>query len=197
MTSIKINNSEIIEMLNVESPNFPRYTTILINQANRFAQGTRPKIVGQMSELFPKFLNESSDKSYDSWKKWYLEEHPTAINDATEKTYELILNFKEAIQKIDENMTKRWIEDLILLKTYVGLFIQGIIILKIADIKKVSYRFSNAQEESRGIDGYIGEVPVSVKPITYRTQDILIEEIDAEIIYYDKKNDGLVLEYDF
>ena len=32
---------------------FPKYTTQLMNLANQTAQGTRPKVVGQMSELFP------------------------------------------------------------------------------------------------------------------------------------------------
>lgn len=32
---------------------FPKYTSQLINWANQNAQGTRPVVVGQMSELFP------------------------------------------------------------------------------------------------------------------------------------------------
>lgn len=32
---------------------FPKYTSQLINWANQNAQGTRPRVVGQMSELFP------------------------------------------------------------------------------------------------------------------------------------------------
>lgn len=197
MASIKINNSEIIEMLNEKSPEFPLYTAFLINQANRTAQATRPKIVGQMSELVPQFRKESKDKSYAGWKKWYLDKYPTAIDDATEKTYTQILKFKEAINKIDKKMTKKWIEDLILSKTYVGLCFQEIIIITIANIKKMPYRFSNTQEESKGIDGYIGEIPVSIKPITYKTKDMIIEEIAAKIIYYEKKDDGLELEYNF
>ena len=52
------------------------------------------------------------------------------------------------------------------------------------------------RRESRGIDSYIGERPISIKPITYKTKDILIEKIEAEIIYYDK-TDGITFEYDF
>lgn len=32
---------------------FPKYTSQLINLANQNAQGSRPKTVGQLSELFP------------------------------------------------------------------------------------------------------------------------------------------------
>ena len=57
---------------------FPLYTTQLINIANQNAQGTRPKVVGQMSELIKKCPN----KTYEGWKNWYLEKHPKAINNA-------------------------------------------------------------------------------------------------------------------
>ena len=46
-------------------------------------------------------------------------------------------------------------------------------------------------EESRGIDGYIGGVSVSLKPITYRSKKMLAEEIEAHIIFYEKLKDGL------
>ena len=44
-------------------PEFPKYSTQLINLANQNAQGTRPKVVGQMSELSKEFPGGS----YDVW----------------------------------------------------------------------------------------------------------------------------------
>ena len=41
---------------------FPKYTSQLINWANQNAQGTRPKVVGQMSDLFPEFLDSDEKK---------------------------------------------------------------------------------------------------------------------------------------
>lgn len=52
-------------------------------------------------------------------------------------------------------------------------------------------------EESNGIDGFIGDTPVSIKPITYKTKNMLQEEIDAILIFYDKKKDGINVMYDF
>ena len=45
--------------------------------------------------------------------------------------------------------------------------------------------------ESKGIDGYIGKEPVSIKPITYKTKNMLNEQINVKIIFYDKKKDGI------
>ena len=51
--------------------------------------------------------------------------------------------------------------------------------------------------EARGIDGYIGEIPVSIKPTTYKSKNMLQEKIDSTIIYYDKVKDGIKVELDF
>lgn len=40
---------------------FPRYTTQILNLANQDAQGTRPRVVGQLSEL----IKECPDKTYE------------------------------------------------------------------------------------------------------------------------------------
>jgi len=87
----------------------------------------------------------------------------------------MVNNLKEAIQKIDKKMVKRWVEDLVLEKTFIGLRFQEAILKKIANIKKEKYRLSNPQEELKGIDGFIGNTPVSIKPATYKTKNSLIE----------------------
>jgi len=52
---IKLTNQEIRKHLGSLSPEFPKYTTQLINLANQNVQGTRPKVVGQLSELIQAF----------------------------------------------------------------------------------------------------------------------------------------------
>ena len=48
---IKIKNEELIQELIGEIKEFPRYTTQILNLANQNSQGTRPRVVGQLSEL--------------------------------------------------------------------------------------------------------------------------------------------------
>lgn len=184
---IKIKNEELIKELIGEVEKFPRYTTQILNLANQNSQGTRPRVVGQLSEL----IKECPEKNYKGWKKWYLAKHPKAIENASEKINEMVNNLKEAIQKIDKNMIKEWVEDLVLEKTFIGLRFQEAVLKKVAAIKKMKYRLSTPQEESRGIDGFIGNIPVSIKPITYKTKKSLRETINAKIIYYDKTKSGL------
>jgi len=185
--TIKIKNEELKQELIGEVKKFPIYTTQIINLANQNSQGTRPRVVGQLSEL----IKECPEKTYKGWKKWYLAKHPKTIEDASEKIDSMVNNLKEAILKIDKTMIKKWVEDLVLEKTFVGLRFQEAILKKIAGIKKEKYRLSFPQEESRGIDGFIGDIPISIKPITYKTKNSLRENINAKIIYYNKTKSGL------
>ncbi len=184
---IKIKNEELIKELIGEIKHFPKYTTQLINLANQNSQGTRPKVVGQLSEL----IQECPSKTYEGWKRWYLEKYPDAIGSATEKINQMIKKLKEAIELIDRSMIRSWAEDLVLEKTFIGLRFQEAILKKVAKIKNTTYHLSKSEEESRGIDGFVGKTPVSIKPMTYKTKGMLQENINVGIIFYEKKKSGL------
>ena len=164
-----------------------------MNLANQNAQGTRPKVVGQMSDL----IQEFGGKKYYDWVKWYQRKMPYGVDDATEKIYEMIQKLKAAIALIDRDMINKWAKDLILTKTFVGLCFQESILKKIARLKNTSYRLATPEEESTGVDGYIEEKPVSIKPLTYKTKNMYGEQIEADIVYYDKKKDGINIEFNF
>lgn len=190
---IKICNEIIQRSLAGDVSSYPKYATQIMNLANQNAQGTRPKIVGQMSEL----IQEFGSGSISDWENWYKERYPDAIDLATEKVYNMILLLKESIDRIDEETVKRWIKELVVVKTYTGLRFQKVILETIAELKGSSYRLSTPDEESKGIDGYIGEHAVSIKPNTYKIEQRLPEHIDIPIIYYEKIKDGLNVECDF
>jgi hypothetical protein len=69
--------------------------------------------------------------------------------------------------------------------------------MKVSEIKNCEYRLSRPNEEARGIDGFVGGRAVSIKPITYKQKNALNENIECDFIFYDKKKDGIILEYDF
>ena len=52
------------------------------------------------------------------------------------------------------------------------------------------------EEEAKGIDGFIGEIPVQIKSSTYKLEARLGEIIEIPIIYYDKKKDGISITFD-
>ncbi len=188
---IKIPNSEVQELLAENKYTFPKYATQIMNLANSNAQGTRAKVVGQMSEL----IQEFEGNTIKEWEKWYLEGHPNAIDNATDKVYEMLCSFKEVIQQIDKQMVRNWVEELVIIKTFAGLKFQGAIIKKIASMTNKTYKLAIPEEESKGIDGYIGNKPVSIKPDTYKSKMGLNEEIQVPIIYYKKRDNDIEVEF--
>ena len=186
---IKLKNAEIQEYVSAPVRDFPKYTTQLMNLANQNSQGTRPRVVGQMSDLIQEFPGQT----FEEWVMWYQEQYPDAIDNATDKIISMIENFSVVFPKIDRDMVRLWVEDLVLVKTFTGLRFQEAILKKLAEMKGCDYRLAEPYEESQGIDGFVGEEAYSIKPSTYRSQN-LAESIDIKIIFYDKKRDGVVFE---
>jgi NAD/NADP transhydrogenase alpha subunit len=58
-----------------------------------------------------------------------------------------------------------------------GLRFQEAILKKAVEIIGADFSLSDFEEESKGIDGYIGNIPVSIKPDTYRVKAALAEDI--------------------
>ena len=116
----KISIEEIRKLIAKEKVELPKYASPLINLANRFAQATQPEVVGQMSEL----IKDCPYRDFEGWKKWYLSKYPNAIEESTNKIMDMLSKFKEAIDMLDEDIVRKWVEDLVLVKTYIGLMVQ-------------------------------------------------------------------------
>ena len=173
-----------------ETKTFPKYSTQLLNLSNQNAQATRPAIVGQMTEL----IKECPYRSFSDWREWYTAKKPTAIADATAKIQHMVENLLQAMTIIDEALISAWVEDLVLVKTFVGLKFQEAILKRIAEARRTSYRLATPHEESKGIDGYIGGMQVSIKPDTYKVKASLPEAIKIPIIYYTKTKEGIEID---
>ena len=182
-TEIKLDVEKEFEEIVGETKDFPKYTTQIINLANQNAQGTRPQVVGQMSDL----IHKCPVKSFKGWKEWYQKHHPDAIAKATVKVSGMIENLREAINKIDDDMIEEWVEDLVITKTAEGLVIQEIILKDLAEKLDEGWRRASPEEESKNIDGFIGDNPVQIKPISYLSKNPTVrDDIVVEIIYYKK-----------
>lgn len=191
MPITKLSNSTIQEIISGEKIEFPKYTTQVMNLANSNAQATRPKYVGQLSDL----IQEFKGNKISEWKEFYLQKYPTAITEAANKVYEMCKTMGMD-KNITPELTQKWVEDLIINKTFIGLKFQEAILNKIATIKNTHYKLATPQEEAIGVDGVIGDTKVSIKPSTYKSKN-LSESIEFPMIYYTKKKDGISIEWNF
>lgn len=124
MIKKKIKNAEIEALSNASQFTFPKYTTQLINLVNSNAQGTRPVVVGQMSDL----IQEFPGKTIQDWMEWYNNVQPNAIENATERIYQKFIEMKKSMELIDKCLIREWVEDLVYIKTFCGLKFQEAII---------------------------------------------------------------------
>jgi hypothetical protein len=192
MKTIKISNNDILSLLNAEASTFPKYATQILNLANQNAQGTRPSVVGQMSDL----IQEFPGSKLKEWEEWYLNKHPESLSLAATKIFEMVDNFKDVMTQIDKDMVERWVKDLVILKTFIGLKFQEAILKSVASEFSKPYRLATPEEESQGIDGYIADKPISIKPSSYEMKKSLSEIIDVPIIFYEKLKDGIRITFD-
>lgn len=108
----------------------------------------------------------------------------------------MVNNFKDVMSEIDRDMVERWVKDLVIIKTFVGLKFQEAILKSVANYFNLGYRLAEQEEESLGIDGIVGNKAVSIKPITYETKKALSEVIEVPIIFYEKVKDGIKITFD-
>jgi len=176
--------------------NTPKYTTYLLNPAINLSQSNRPEVVGQMSEIIDEFRTKHPDGTFEDWIEFYFEEYDgeRRLEEATEKAVPMVKKMKEAFEQVDKDMTHNYLRDLVLFKTYEGFDIQETILRKFRDIYDAEIERATPDDESRGIDGYVDEQPVSIKPETY--PDNLREEIDAPIVYYDENKTNKAMTVD-
>lgn len=192
MRRFTLPHSKIYELLEIESTKFPSYIAPLLNLANRYAQGTRPKVVGQLSTL----IREFNGKTLEEWRQWYRNQHPDAIQKAVEKIKDHLEKFKQVLDNIDNETINQWVEDLVINKTYVGLRLHEAILKEVAQQLGRECRLAGPDEEAKGIDGYIGNTAVSIKPSSYRQQHTVVEELPSAVIFYTKTRRGIDVEYD-
>ncbi len=196
---IKISASKIADLKKGNLEHFPKYTTYLINQAAQTAQATRPNIVGQLSEEYPKYVLECNKlgdtPTLEGWKNYHKEKYPNAVINAVSRTDSMIENFKEAISQIDEELIEEWVMDLLYDKTFYGFNLEATIKLYFIDLG-FKVKDATPEDESKNIDLYIDDKPYQIKPESLGHKQSIRSHIDIPIIIYSKEVNSIVIEFD-
>ena len=188
-----VKNNVLYDQSSLREEGFPKYSTQIINIANQNSRGTRPENVGQLSDLF----KEEKFETVEKWKEWYLSNHPNKVEVAINKIMLMVTNLREVMDEIDEELITKWVEDLLFRKTFNGLIIQESILKYLAEKHEMEYTPSTKEDESKHIDGYLDDIPISVKPHTWKDKKELPFDLNGLIVVYYKKNKASVtIEYD-
>ena len=170
---------------------FPTYCSPLLNIANQYGRGTRPEVVGQLSDL----VREIRPVSVEEWKDKYYTKHPEAKANAADRIERTVHNLRQALESIDRPMIEQWVDDLLINKTFTGFSYEGIVLKELANRTMGDYRASSTEDERKGIDGWVKVgtvyVPVQIKPESHRRGRNRPEKFTCPIVYYLVKQDCL------
>ena len=196
----KISKDKIKESNNAEykTPYKPKkYHSAFLNTVNRDAHSSRPETVGKLAtEIFPNYVENAIEPNPENWKKYYQDNHSEQYDSGLEKLKKQFEVEKQAINSITEQDLVDYYDDLMFTKTFSGLYAQEEILKDIAANKNATYRKPNAIEEGQGIDGYIDDVPYSVKSETYKDSAAKNNEtIKAKMVYYCENKKDKSIDY--
>ena len=178
-----------------KTPNLRKYVPSMLNQVNGWAKGTRPENVGMVSQVIKEFRKEYPNGTLDDWKKYH--ESLEGINGIGQSVKDIRAKLNDVLSNLNsvtDDDIRRWVENLTYEKTYTGLSAQEQILSQIATNMGKKYRLGDAEDEKKGIDGYINDKPLQIKSSSYRNKNKQ-EKFPCPIIFYDITEEGVEFEY--
>jgi hypothetical protein len=142
---------------------WPKYSTQLLNVAGQNCKAFDVRQVGSAKETWLEMRQQGIPGTFENWCNFYNSK-PFANNipAQAQRLYEMIQ--KMQIGGISYDMCEDYIKEVIYNKTHMGMAGEEMAIQAVGSYYSLPVRFSDAQEEAQGIDGWIGEIPVQVKP---------------------------------
>lgn len=141
---------------------WPLYSTQLLNIAAQNAKAF--SYVGFVKDLWAQFRATGQPDTLEAWEAWYRNtQGMEGIDEATRRLCEM--RDKMQLHHLSDELCRDYIEEVVFNKTHMGMGGESAAIQAAANYFKLPFSLSTTkQEESQGIDGYIGRVPVQVKP---------------------------------
>ena len=200
---IKLTNKDFQPVVLRDRYEFPLYAKPILNIATQNSQATRVKIVGSMKEQFTDFLKQSGEKGVKDWENFY-NDHCDGLNkieQSANKVWEMLSKMPVDHSVFTLDLCRMYIEDLAYNKTHFGMSGEYYSVLASAKYFDLPHRFSNAEEEAQGIDAFIGDYPVQVKPHDSVKMHHVRNHADVDttlvITYEEKKNTCYIHNPDF
>lgn len=161
---IKLTQRHFANVTKRNRSEFPLYTKPILNIATQNSKATQVKLVGSMKEQWTKFM-ATGGRSVDEWESWYMDNGgQKKIQAATDKLWEMLNKMPLDHAVFTRDLAEQYILDLVINKTHYGMSGEYHSVLAAAQYFDKPHRFSTAEEESQGIDAWIGDYPVQVKP---------------------------------
>ena len=178
-----------VNILKKREINYPLYYYRFINDAHEMSRATTPKYVGKVHTLF----KERKFRYLGEWVKWHNSKYPGCVGKAVNKIWDILesAGIDKKCKREYRRYIKKFVENLLYNQTYTGLKIQEVILMKISKIMKQKYKWSDACDDSLGIDGFVGDIPISIKPSSNK----VAKKAGTKRVYYDIDTKNNILSF--
>jgi hypothetical protein len=171
---------------------FPIYTKPILNIANQNSKATRAQVVGSLKDQWMEFI-AARKRTVEEWEAWFMANDGSAkIEAATNKLYHMLCKMPIDHALFTRSLAEQYVLDLVINKTHYGMSGEYHSVLAAAKYFDLPYRFSTPEEESQGIDAWLGHHPVQVKPEDSVTMHHVRNHADTDrtlVITYEAKKD--------
>ncbi|MBR4793515.1 MAG: MjaI family restriction endonuclease [Bacteroidaceae bacterium] len=198
------------------SPELPTYTSGFINDVNGWAGGSKAENVSQVSEVIKQFRENNPKGSLEDWISFHqglegadiqvikgkgrTKRRETVKMAGIEQGVRDIMNKMEEVRnninKLNEDMVRSWLKNLVYDKTFCGLEAQELILKDIAEKNGLEWMLGSMEDERQGIDGYVidpnGPVfyPLQIKSSSYNNEH-KPEHFICPVVLYDLIKEGI------
>jgi hypothetical protein len=190
---IKLTQRHFVSVTKRNRCDFPKYTKPILNIATQNSKATQVKIVGSMKDQWTAFM-ATGGRSVAEWEAWYMTNGgKQKIQAATDKLWAMLNQMPLDHAVFTRDLAEQYILDLVINKTHYGMSGEYHSVLAVAEYFKKPYRFSTAEEESQGIDAWLDDRPVQVKPHDSVKMHHVYNGADVEktlVITYEAKKDS-------
>ena len=172
---------------------WPTYSTQILNICNANGKGTTPKNIGSLKELWEQMRSEGIRPSLENWFDYLNKHYGHEIVDGAAKR---IWNMVQKMQQdhiITKEMCHDYAMEVIYHKTALGMAHEEQAVMRAAEYFNSEYRFSTKEEEAQGIDAWICDTPVQIKPDDYEGRNrsnIKFDQTKTLMITYSETNKG-------
>lgn len=195
-TSVQYSEGQNLFNINAQDARIQKYQSEILNIVNKHGRGNDAKIVGMVSQVIKDYRANTDEPSLDGWKQYHQElADIRGINAGVEANWIKFQEIKNAIDLIDKDTIRCWLENLVYNKTFAGLQAQDIVLNDIANRLtkekggKYSYRNGDSDDEKAQIDGYIiapdnKVCGLQVKSDTYKSHNTIEGIAPVQYVYY-------------
>lgn len=195
--TIRISASERKELTTGENPSPPKYTYYALNNAVTYSHANHRPVVGELNKIYEEFRDQNPDGDFEDWKQYYFREHDgkERLYEATEKAFTKFLMIREAIEQIDREDVREFIEGIVLHGTYSGQSEHEAVVKKLLESRDECERLDN-DEGPEGCEMRLGDQYISVQHGSVRDEELFSDRDDVVVIYFEENRNDNGLQVD-